>query len=97
MNVLKSDKSIRICGDYKVTVNPHIDDQYPLPTAEDIFSTLAGGLKFTKLDLAHAYNQLELNDAPKRLLTINTHKGLYQPNRLGYLSEDDRPDTGGHG
>ena len=75
VNVLKPDKSVRICGDYKVTVNPHVDvDQYPLPTAEDMFSTLAGGVKFTKLDLAHAYNQLELDDASKRLLTINTHK-----------------------
>ena len=85
VNVLKPDKSVRICGHYKVTGNPHVDvDQYPLPTAEDIFSTLAGGVKFTKLDLAHAYNQLELDDASKRLLTINTHKGLYQPNRLSY-------------
>ena len=105
VNVLKPDKSVRICGDYKVTVNPHVDvDQYPLPTAEDIFSTLAGGVKFTKLDLAHAYNQLELDDASKRLLTINTHKGLLSAeqaqlwSKLGSrnLSEDDRPDTGGH-
>ena len=87
VNVLKPDKSIRICGDYTVTVTPRGDvDQYPLPTAADIFSTLAGGVKFTKLDLAHAYNQLELDDASKQMLmlTINTHKGPYQPNRLSY-------------
>ena len=59
-------------------------DKYPLSTAEDIFATLAGGEKFTKLDLAHAYNQLELDEESKKMLTINTHNGLYQPNRLSY-------------
>ena len=66
-------------------MNPHVMvDKYPLPTAEYIFATLAGGEKFTKLDLAHAYNQLELDEESKQMLTINTHKGLYQPNRLSY-------------
>ena len=38
MNIPKKDKSVCICGDYKVTLNPMIDmDYYPLPTAEDIF------------------------------------------------------------
>ena len=85
LNVVKTDKSIRVCGDYKVTVNPHVMvDKYPLPTAEDIFATLAGGKKFTKLNLTHAYNQLELDEESTKMLTINTHKGLYQPNRLSY-------------
>ena len=84
VNVVNTDKSIRVCGDYKVTVNPHVMvDKYPVPTAEDIFATLAGE-KFTKLDLAHAYNHLELDEESKKMLTINTHKGLHQPNRLSY-------------
>ena len=66
-------------------MNPHVMvDKYPLPTTEDIFATLAGGKKFTKLNLTHAYNQLELDEESKKMLTINTHKGLYQPNRLSY-------------
>ena len=52
---------MRICGDYKVTINPAIDiDQYPLPRPEDRFATLAGGKYLTTLDLSHAYNQLEV-------------------------------------
>ena len=60
--VPKSDKTIRICGDYKVSVNQCIEvETYPLPNTEDLFATLAGGTSFTKLDLSHAYQQLRLH------------------------------------
>ena len=51
--VPKANGSIRIFGDYKVTVNPNLNlivDQYPLPLPEDIFATLEGGALFIKLD-----------------------------------------------
>ena len=51
--IVKEDQSIRICGDYKVTVNSVSKlDNYPIPKAEDLFETLGGGEKFTKLDLS---------------------------------------------
>ena len=75
--------TVRICGDYKTTVNPQLKvDQYPLPRIDDIFASLAGGQRFSKIDLCQAYHQLELDDNSKSYLTINTHKGLYKYNRL---------------
>ena len=58
--------------------------QYPLPVIDDIFTTLNGGVLFTQIDLAEAYLQIEDDDESKKLLTINTHKGLYRFNRLPF-------------
>ena len=76
--VPKADGSIRICGDYKVTINPALQvNQYPVPSAEDLFATLASGQKFSKLDLSQAYQQVLLEPESRKFVTINTHKGLY--------------------
>ena len=72
--VPKKDGRIRICGDYKSTVNQAMEvDQYPLPRPEDLFATLAGGKHFSKLDLSHAYNQLPLHKDSQKYVTVNTH------------------------
>lgn len=46
--VVKSSGDIRICGDFKVTLNPALcDDKYPLPRIEDLFAILRGGKTFS--------------------------------------------------
>lgn len=83
--VLKKDGSVRICGDFKVTVNPYIEiDQYPLPRINELFVKLQGGVHFSKLDLSNAYQQFCLDQSSKELMTISTHKGLYQYNRAPF-------------
>ena len=83
--IVKSDGNIRICGDYKLTVNQAARvDKYPLPKAEELFASLAGGTKFSKLDLAHAYQQVCLDESSKHLTAINTHRGLFVYNRLPF-------------
>ena len=59
-------------------------DKYPLPWIDDIFASLGGGKIFSKLDLAHAYQQVALDEASKKFTTINTSKGLYQYTRLPF-------------
>lgn len=67
-------KKVRICRDYKVTLNPVSRiKHYPLPNPNDIFATMKDGKIFTKIDLTNAYQQLPLTDRTQELTTINTH------------------------
>ena len=45
--VPKADKSDRICGDYKITINSAVEDeQHPLPTQQDLYAALSGSKNF---------------------------------------------------
>ena len=59
-------------------------DSYPLPRVDDLFAALSGGTIFTKLNLSHAYQQILLDEDSKKFTMINTHKGLFQYQRLPF-------------
>ncbi|XP_062714152.1 uncharacterized protein K02A2.6-like [Aedes albopictus] len=81
--VRKPNGRVRICADYSTGLNDVLEaNNYPLPTPEEIFAQLAGSRVFSIIDLSDAYLQVEVDDDSKKLLTINTHKGLFQFNRL---------------
>ncbi|GFS02824.1 polyprotein [Elysia marginata] len=83
--VPKSDGSLRICGDYKTTLNKEVKrDEHPLPRIEELPAKLEGGEKFSSIDFSHAYTQLCLDEESQNLTTINTHCGLFKYKRLPY-------------
>lgn len=71
--ILKADGNIRICTDYKVTVNRYLLTKF-----------LIHFNSFSKLDLESAYNQFELDEASRKLVAWSTHKGVYLVNRLPF-------------
>ena len=83
--VLKASGDIRICGDYKVTINQAVKvDKYPIPSIDDLFTKVSGGRLFTTLDLSNAYQQVVLDEESRKLTTKNTTKGLFEYVRLPY-------------
>jgi hypothetical protein len=83
--VPKKTGGIRICVDYKRTVNPNVEtDVYPLPRIDDLLASLSTSTVFTALDLTNAYGQIELTEESKQILVLNTHQGLYKMNRLPF-------------
>ncbi|XP_011859723.1 PREDICTED: uncharacterized protein LOC105557164 [Vollenhovia emeryi] len=83
--VLKKNNQVRICGDFSVMLNPNlIVDELPLPTTNELFTSMEGCTIFSKIDLQNAYLQLEVSKEDCELLTLNTHRGLYKCKRLMY-------------
>jgi hypothetical protein len=75
--VRKGDDSIRICGGYKVSINPYLDaNAYPMPNPQDLFLTVAGGKDFSKLDMKQAYQQMQVDEQSQKYLTVNANKGF---------------------
>ncbi|XP_054272605.1 uncharacterized protein K02A2.6-like [Macrosteles quadrilineatus] len=81
--VVKPSGKIRICADFKVTLNKQIKDiKYPIPRIEDIFAKMSGGKYFCTLDISNAYLHMAMDQESALLQTISTHKGQYKVNRL---------------
>ncbi|XP_062698486.1 uncharacterized protein K02A2.6-like [Aedes albopictus] len=81
--VKKPGGKVRVCADYSTGLNAALEsNNYPLPTPEEIFSKVSGSRIFSIIDLSDAYLQVEVDDESKKLLTINTHRGLFRFNRL---------------
>lgn len=85
--VPKSDKSaIRICIDCKRTINKYVVNSnfYPLPNMDLIFASMFEATRFNIIDLKQAYQQIELSENSREILTINTVSGLYRYTRLPF-------------
>ena len=77
--------ALRVCGDYSVTVNCQLEEhRQPIPLPEDLTKKLGGGFGFTKIDLADAYNQIELSEESQRRLALSTHTGVLLQTRLPF-------------
>ncbi|CAC5386452.1 unnamed protein product [Mytilus coruscus] len=88
--VVKENGSIRICGDYKVTVNAVSKlDNFPIPKTEDLYATLGGGQEYKKLDLNQAYQQIELDEDSKRFkkigIRLKKQKCVFMAEEVVYL------------
>ena len=83
--IRKPTGKVRICGNHKVTLNRMLkSDVHPFPLPEELFHKLNQGCKFSKIDQADVYLQIELNEKSKDLVIINTHQGLYRYKQLPF-------------
>lgn len=78
-NVINSNGQLRICEDFKQTLNLHIImKNHPLPCIEDIFQILQRGKYYFQLDLTRAYMQMPVEVKSREFLTIATNLGYHR-------------------
>lgn len=81
--VIKANGAVRICGNFKLTVNPClVRDRHPLPLIDEIFMAFRKEEKFSQIDLEHAYMQIPVDESSQDYLTIITHEGLYKYTKM---------------
>jgi hypothetical protein len=70
---------IRICGSYE-RINEHIEPQhFPQPRVFEALQKLVNSPVYIDLDWANAYHQVRLGPFTKRMLSIQTPWGQFQP------------------
>lgn len=83
--VEKADCSVRICINYKTTLNPQLQDiRYPMPSVEDIFAKMENGKVFCKIDLQDTYLHVPVDEVSSKCQAITTHKGTYCVKQMYY-------------
>ena len=83
--VKKLDASARLCVDYSTWLNDALQlHQHHLSETEDIFAIINGVHVFSQIDFSGACLQVELDEDWKRLCNINTHRGIYEYQRLPF-------------
>lgn len=82
---MKADGSIRICADYKSTINRALQaNPYPVPVVQHVLHSFGQGRIFAKLDMAQAYQQLPVDEASTNAQTAVTHRGAFRCRRLQF-------------
>jgi len=74
--VPESDRTIRICRDYKVTINPYLDiDQYPLPKTYSLFWLVTNN--FRRQTCLKLINKCCWMKNPRSILRLILHVGCF--------------------
>ena len=78
--VVKADKSVRLCVDYRKLNAVTESDDYPLPNINDLLMNLGKSEYFSQIDLLQAFHQVPLAEETKPLTAFKTSRGHYQYN-----------------
>ena len=88
----KSNNDIRLCVDMRCANKAIQRERFPLPNIDETLEQINGASVFSKLDLAQAFRQVELESDSRFITTFATNNGLYRYERL-FFGVNSAPET----
>ena len=82
--VRKKSGALRLCIDYRRLNAKTRRDAYPLPRIEESLDALGGAQYFSTIDLASAYNQVQVHPADRHKTAFTSPLGLFEYNRMPF-------------
>ena len=82
--VPKKDGTKRMVQDYRYLNTWTVRNAYPLPLISELVDQLIGAKIFTKLDLRHGYNNLQILEQDRWKAAFATHQGAFEPTVMFY-------------
>ncbi len=82
--VRKKSGALRLCVDYRRLNAKTRKDAYPLPRIDESLDALGGARFFSAIDLASAYNQVEVHPDDRHKTAFTTPMGLFEYNRMPF-------------
>ena len=76
--VQKPGRGLRFCIEYKALNAVTVKNCYPIPLISETLGKLAGAVRYTKLDVIHAFNQIRIKEDHKWLTAFNSRYGQFE-------------------
>ena len=76
--VKKPDRGLRFCINYWALNAVTIKNKYPIPLISKTLGKLAGSVRYTKLDVIHAFNPIRIKEGHKWLTVFNSRYGQFK-------------------
>ena len=74
----KTDKTLRLCIDYRQLNRVTIKNRYSLPRIDDLFDQLRGARVYSKIDLRTGYHQLRVKETDIPKTTFRMRYGHFE-------------------
>ena len=82
--VLKPDKTVRLCVDYRPLNKITQNDPFPTGNLQDVLDNLAGANYFSVIDLAQGYLQVPLAEKDRAKTAFRSPTGFWEWTRMPY-------------
>lgn len=76
--VRKKDGSLRLCGDWRALNAQTVKNRYPLPHIDQMLDNMRGAKYYSVIDLANAYNQIQVEPRDVHKTAIMTRYGQFE-------------------